>query len=187
MPKRTRLLLGSLLALAPALVVSAGCTGEVIGGDGGLEGGATCGSVCAIVLACSSHLDPGEGEACTAECEAQQSSCAARGSGSAFQAALDCLAGLSCENPDQFAAMEEGSCGTQVALIEKDCPADVIEPAEASFFDGPFIDVEGLPESEPFDAIAFDVEPFDSGPYDASFDGGEAMAKEPKDAGKGHD
>jgi hypothetical protein len=141
---------------------------------------------------CTSDLDPGLPEECPAECEAQQSSCAARGSGSAFQAELDCLASLTCESPEQFVEMEEASCGPQVALIEKDCPSDIIEPAEGGFpFDGPFIDVEGFPESEPFDAIAFDVEPFDSGPYDASFDaeldGPDATPKEPKDAGKGHD
>jgi hypothetical protein len=116
--------------------------------------------VCTQLLACEGTTSESQAD-CVESCEEQQSSCAARGAGSQFDALLSCLSSVSCSSPTQFEEQEQTSCGSQIDAIEMDCPSQIT--LEASVFDGPSIDVEG-PESGVEDAPFFDVPPIDVAP-----------------------
>src|SRR5208282_5159530 len=92
MASRTKLLLGMALTLGPSILLGAACGGEVVGPDGGSlgEGGATCESVCAEVIACDGMTDESQAE-CAASCESQEAACAKRGAGSEFESLLSCV------------------------------------------------------------------------------------------------
>jgi hypothetical protein len=172
-----KILSGLTLALVPTLSLAGGCSGEVIepGGDGG---SATCESVCSDIAACEPAFPADE---CAVGCAAQEEKCTSSEGSAAFQAFLDCVAGVSCTggSSESYLLILQANCGSKVEAADLLCPDSVVvtPPSEDGgcctvppFDSGTDVEIDVSSSDgmhDRFDATPVDARVFD-GPVDSS-------------------